>query len=95
MRRRLALAAVLGAVLLPAAAPAYPPTTCGRTSVSGHAYIVRTHGPTCAFATKWVRQFMLHRKAPAHFSCKAYGAAVPAHCIRTGRKNTWFNATKP
>jgi hypothetical protein len=93
--RRLVLATVLAAIALPAAAPAYPPTTCGRTTVNGKPYVVRTHGPTCSFATKWVRQFMLHHTSPAHFTCKAYGAAVPAHCVRNGKKGRWFNATKP
>jgi hypothetical protein len=86
---------LLAAVALPAAAPAYPPITCGRTTVSGKAYVVRTHGPSCAKAIPWVRRFILHHRSPTGFRCRAYGASVPAQCVRKGHKNTYFFATKP
>jgi len=96
MLRRAALCSSLAvAVLLPAAAPAYPPITCGRTTVGGHAYVVRTHGPKCGFAIKWSRSYIAHHRAPTGFTCRAYGSGVPADCIRKGRKNMYFLATKP
>lgn len=96
MPRRLLVALPLAAaVLLPAAAPAYPPITCGRTTVRGHTYVVRTHGPTCSFAIKWSRSYIARHRGPAGFSCRAYGASVPADCIRKGKKNAYFLATKP
>jgi hypothetical protein len=92
--RILIVAVVLAGLAAPAAAPAYPPITCGRTTVAGAAYIVRTHGPTCGKAIAWSRAFMLHRRAPKGFKCRAYGSDVPVHCTRTGRKNTYFFATR-
>jgi hypothetical protein len=96
MLRRLPAVALLALVLgLPAAAPAYPPITCGRTTVAGHAYVVRTHGPNCSKAIPWARAFIARHRSPRGFRCRAYGASVPAQCVRTGRKNTYFFATKP
>jgi hypothetical protein len=95
MKRRVLIALVVAASLAaPAAAPAYPPITCGRTTVAGTAYIVRTHGPKCAKAIAWSRTYIRRQRAPAGFRCRAYGTDVPAHCIRTGRKNSYFFATK-
>lgn len=82
------------ALLLPAAAPAYPPITCGRTTVKSTAYVVRTHGPTCTKAIGWARTFMLKKRSPTGYRCKAYGADAPAVCIRKGHRNTYLNATK-
>jgi hypothetical protein len=92
IRHVLAAAVVLAALVLPVAAPAYPPITCGRTTISGKTYIVRTHGPNCTFATKWVRAFVQHRHKPKGYSCRAYGTGVPADCIKN--KKTYFLATK-
>jgi hypothetical protein len=94
MSRALGLAVLLAALALAAPAPAYPPITCGRTTVAGHAYIVRTHGPKCGFAVKWARAFMARRQSPAGYRCKAYGPDVPAQCLRSGRKSTYFFATR-
>jgi hypothetical protein len=94
LRRSLIAAALALVVLLPTAAPAYPPITCGRTTVGGKTYIVRSHGPKCADAIRWSRRFIARHKAPKGFTCRAYGAAVPASCVRKGKKNTYFSATK-
>ena len=94
MRRTLIAAALVLAAALPAAAPAYPPITCGRTTVKGQSYIVRTHGPSCSKAISWARTFITRHRAPTGYTCKAYGAAVPAQCVRKGHKNTYFGATK-
>ncbi|MFL5846607.1 MAG: hypothetical protein ACJ762_18135 [Solirubrobacteraceae bacterium] len=94
--RRVLLILTAGALLALAAAPApaYPPITCGKTSVRGTAYVVRTHGPNCTKAIGWTRTFMLKGRSPAGWRCKAYGADAPAVCIRNHHKNTYFNATK-
>ena len=95
MLRRTVIAASLALVaLLPAVAPAYPPITCGRTTVNHKTYIVRSHGPSCSNAIKWARTFIKSHRSPKGFTCRAYGAAVPAQCVRKGRKNTYFSATK-
>ena len=92
LRRAVTLASLTLAAALPAAAPAYPPITCGRTTVKGHTYVVRTHGPTCGFAIKWVRNFIAHHRAPKGYKCRAYGPAAPASCIHSKQK--YFSATK-
>lgn len=74
------------ALVAPAAAPAYPPITCGRTTVKGHVMIVRTHGPSCSFAVRWVRAFVAHHAHPRGYRCRAYGAALPADCIASKRR---------
>jgi hypothetical protein len=93
-RRAIIVLVLAAAVALPAAAPAYPPITCGRTTVSGVAYIVRTHGPKCAKAVPWSRAFMIKHRSPDGFRCRAYGESAPVVCIRKGQKNTYFNATR-
>lgn len=96
MLRRLPAAALLAVGLgLPAAAPAYPPITCGRTTVAHHAYVVRSHGPACDKAIRWVRTFVVHHRSPKGYRCRAYGAAVPAQCLRKGHRTIYFLATKP
>ena len=93
MLRRAVIATTLAvAAALPAAAPAYPPITCGRISVKGHSYVVRTHGPNCGFAIKWARNFIAHHRAPKGYKCRGYGAAAPANCIHSKQK--YFSATK-
>jgi hypothetical protein len=82
----LALGTVLAAA---AAAPAYPPITCGRESVRGKAYVVHTHGPNCSYATHWVREFLVHRRGPSGWKCRGYGAQVPVDC-QAGRKRYFF-----
>ena len=95
MARRLVLLLCLAALLAPvAAAPAYPPVTCGRVTVGGAAFVVRSHGPSCAKALSWARGYIAKRRTPAGYHCRAYGADVPAVCVRTGHKNTYFNATR-
>lgn len=87
--RRLALAVVGAGALLaaaPAGAPAYPPITCGRVAVSGHGYIVRTHGPSCGFAKHWVKVFIKYHHGPRGYKCRAYGSTVPAYCRGTHRR---------
>jgi hypothetical protein len=95
MARRAIVALVLAAAAaVPAAAPAYPPITCGRISVSGVHYVVRTHGPKCAKAIGWSRTFIVKHRSPDGFRCRDYGDSAPAVCVRIGKKNTYFNATK-
>lgn len=93
-RRALVAAVLVLTAALPAAAPAYPPITCGRTTVHGTALVVRTHGPKCSKAIAWTRTFVLKHHSPTGFTCRAYGESAPAVCIRKGKKNTYFNATK-
>jgi hypothetical protein len=83
MKSRLALAALLAGLALPTGAPAYPPITCGRMTVAGGTYVVRTHGPTCAFAERWLRTFLTRHRGPDGYRCRAYGTDVPAYCKST------------
>lgn len=81
MRTALAVATSLLCVLaLASTAGGYPPITCGRMSVRGTTYIVRSHGPTCTFAERSLRTFLVRHRAPRHYRCRAYGAQVPAYC---------------
>jgi hypothetical protein len=81
VRRALALAASAGALLLAApAGHAYPPRTCGMTTVKGVRVVVRTHGPTCGFATRGTRRWMARHRAPKRFRCRSYGGSEPALC---------------
>ena len=57
-------------------------------------YVVRTHGPKCGKAITWARGFIARHRTPSGYTCRAYGAAVPAQCVRKGHKNTYFSATK-
>jgi hypothetical protein len=93
-RRAIAALELAAAVAVPAAAPAYPPITCGRTTVAGVAYVVRSHGPKCARAISWSRGFMIRHRSPDGFRCRAYGESAPVVCVRKGKKNTYFNATR-
>jgi len=96
MRRGIALAgAIVAGLVLPAVAPGVPPVTCGRTTVAGHTYIVRSHGPNCSKAISWSRAYISQRRSPTGFRCRSYGASVPVHCTRVGRPKTYFFATKP
>jgi hypothetical protein len=92
LRRSLIASALAVAAALPAAAPAYPPYTCGRTTVSGTSYLVRSHGPKCADAIRWSRAFIARHRSPKGFRCRAYGESVPVNCVRKGKKNTYFTA---
>jgi hypothetical protein len=83
MKAALVVAAVLCALALPAGAGGYPPITCGRTTVAGSTYIVRTHGPTCGFAVRWVRAYLARRGHPDSYRCRSYGVQVPAYCKNT------------
>ena len=90
--RRPALLGVLTAAalaLLPSAAPAYPPTTCGRVAVNGKTYVYRTHGPSCRYAKRWVRVYIVEKRGPKGYTCRAYGAAFPAYC-RAPRQRYFF-----
>ncbi len=84
MRPTLALLAAIAVLAtLPAATSAYPPITCGRVVVAGKTYVFRTHGPTCAFATRWLKAVLNHRHGPKSYRCRSYGADVPAYCKNT------------
>ena len=75
------LGAAAGAGALAPTAGAYPPITCGRL---GH-YVVRTHGPSCAFALHGLRVYLAHHRGPRGYSCKTYSATilcrVPGHTV--------------
>jgi hypothetical protein len=90
-------AALLGALMaIAAAVPArgYPPITCGRSTVMGKTLVVRTHGPTCTFAKRGVKDYLLRKRAPKGWTCKAYGDALPAHCSeRRHPRSRYFDAT--
>jgi hypothetical protein len=96
MRRTALLIGLLAAAAAaaPSAAPAYPPITCGRMTVSARTLIVRTHGPTCGFALRWTRSFIAHHSAPKGYRCRAYGAAVPADCLNRVHTKRYFLATQ-
>ena len=76
--------------------PALPPITCGRITVSGVRYIVRSHGPSCTTAIRGVKQFMAHRTSPRFYKCKRYGGDIPAYCIGATPKykRRYFFASK-
>ena len=94
MRRPVLLVVlVVGALLVPAVAPAYPPITCGRTKLNGRVYVVRTHGPSCPFARHWVRKFGRRHRAPKGFRCRSYGKPVPVNCINRKHRTSYFQAT--
>lgn len=96
MKRSIALTgAIVAGLVLPAVAPSAPPVTCGRTTVAGHPYIVRSHGPSCPKAIRWSRAYISGHRSPTGFRCRSYGASVPAHCTRIGRPKTYFFASKP
>jgi len=89
--RSILLAAIAAVALaFAAAAPAYPPITCGQISVSGKRLVVRTHGPNCGFAERWVKEFIAHHTKPKGFTCRSYGKYVPADCKAS--KNRYFLA---
>jgi hypothetical protein len=92
-----AFAAWLVLLLLPVAtAPAYPPVTCGRMSYAGLRYVVKSHGPSCPFAFRYLKAFMSHRTSPRLFKCRRYGANIPAYCVGSGKyAKRYFFASKP
>jgi hypothetical protein len=81
--RTLAVAALAACALAGSASarPAYPPITCGRTSISGTKYVIKTHGPSCTTAISGVKGYIVHHKSPRFFRCKSYGGDIPAYCI--------------
>jgi hypothetical protein len=95
LSRGLLLGALLAlALALPAGA--YPPITCGRMTVDGATLVVRTHGPSCAYAKRWVRSFAERRRAPKGWTCRAYGSALPVHCAEKRHKlSRYFSASPP
>ena len=98
MRSTTALIAalVMTAIVAPAPASAYPPITCGRISVGGQRYIVKSHGPSCPVAIAGVKAFMARKTSPRLYKCRRYGASIPAYCIGTGKySKRYFFATKP
>lgn len=94
-RRLLLVLSACALLVASGEAPAYPPVTCGRIHVKKQAYVVRSHGPACRKALSWSRRFIVRHRSPRGFRCRAYGDAVPSHCVRRGRKKNYFSATKP
>lgn len=84
-----ALALVLHA---PTPAPAYPPITCGKVTVAGAVYVIRTHGPKCRFAKHWLKVYIGYQHGPTGYTCRAYGQSVPAYCRGTHRRYFFANA---
>jgi hypothetical protein len=81
----------VAALALPA--EAYPPITCGRMTVKATTLIIRTHGPTCTFAKRGAKDFILRKRSPKGWTCKAYGAALPAQCHhRRHTRSLYFTA---
>jgi len=98
MRAATALIAAVVVAAVVAAAPvfAYPAITCGRISVAGQTYIVKSHGPSCPFAIKGLKTFMAHKTSPRLYKCRRYGPNIPAYCVGTGKySKRYFFATKP
>jgi hypothetical protein len=98
MRRLTALIAALGVMAVVAAAPvsAYPAITCGRISVGGQSYVVKSHGPSCSFAIRGLKAYMAHKTSPRLYKCRRYGANIPAYCIGTSKySKRYFFLTKP
>jgi hypothetical protein len=93
---RAALVAALLTAATASTALAYPPITCGRITVGGTRYVIRTHGPSCTTAIRGVKGFMAHRTSPRFFKCKRYGGDVPAYCVGSlpKYKRRYFFANK-
>ena len=92
MRRATLLGLACAALMVLAVpAPAYPPITCGKVAVSGTTYVFRTHGPTCRYATHWLKVYIKYHHGPSGYSCRAYGASVPAYCRGTHRRYFFAN----
>jgi hypothetical protein len=81
----------LAALVVAGTAPAYPPITCGRVSVKGKTYVVHTHGPSCSYASHWIKVFIKYRHGPSGWSCRGYGAQVPADCTKGKRRYFFAN----
>jgi plastocyanin len=64
---------------------AFPPVTCGQMSWSGTRYVVKSHGPSCPFAIRGLKGYLAHRTSPHLFSCRKYGANIPAYCVGSGK----------
>jgi hypothetical protein len=91
----IAAVAVAAAVAAPTVS-AYPAITCGRISVGGQTYIVKSHGPSCSFAIHGLREYMAHKTSPRLYKCRRYGANIPAYCLGTGKySKRYFFLTKP
>jgi hypothetical protein len=93
---RVALATALLTAVLAGSAAAYPPITCGRVTVGGHRYVVKTHGPSCTTAIRGVKGFIVHHASPRFYRCKSYGGDIPAYCIGAIEKyrKRYFFASK-
>jgi hypothetical protein len=95
MTRFAAGAAAALALATAGTAAAAPPITCGRISHGGVRYVVKSHGPSCPFATRNLKAFMANRTSPRLFKCRRYGANIPAYCVGTGKySKRYFFATK-
>jgi hypothetical protein len=79
--------AALLATTLPAAATV-PPTDCGRTTVKGKRYEIKTHLVSCKRGKPWARSYLRSGAKPKGYSCRNYSAKVTKFrfiCRRGGR----------
>jgi hypothetical protein len=70
-------ALVLG--LLALALPAFatvPPNNCGRTTVKGQRYEIKTHQVTCKRGKPMARTYLRSGRRPKGWSCRNYSAKV-------------------
>ena len=95
MIRRVLLVALAASAALPALGPAAPPITCGRITVDGTTYVVRSHNPPCSKAIRWSRAYLVSKTTPDGFRCRSYGESLPVHCVKRTRHTTYFFATVP
>jgi hypothetical protein len=74
----------------------YPPITCGRQTIKGKRWVIKTHGPSCTTAINGVKGFMSRRTSPRFFKCKSYGGDIPAYCVGAVAKykKRYFFASK-
>lgn len=90
---------LLGAVLagvLASSAVAAPPITCGRVTLAGKRYVVKSHGPSCTTAINGVKGYVAKRTSPRYYKCRSYGGDIPAYCVGdiAKYKRRYFFATK-
>ena len=96
MRGLLALvlvAAALAAVTTTAVAA--PPITCGRITMKGKRYVVKSHKASCTTAINGVKRWVYRHSSPRFYACKTIGGDIPAYCKGTGKyKRRYFFASK-
>ena len=72
----LVLAAAVAAVLSLPASATVPPNNCGRTTVKGQRYEIKTHQVTCKRGKPMARSYLRSGRRPKGWSCRNYSARV-------------------